>query len=149
MMPELTRHRTNDRHETWTIRYGDVDVGTIAQQDWDPNPERSGVWKWSCGFYPLHPDKCFRGETSDFATAHAAFSAAWKVFSPKRTDAEFEAWRRQKQWTANKYALWDAGYCNKLGRGPVQCSCGAMFDPSIHEETMAHIGHITGRAPGT
>ncbi|KZD20387.1 hypothetical protein A4A58_19310 [Tardiphaga robiniae] len=25
------------------IRYGDVDVGTIAQQDWNANPKRSGI----------------------------------------------------------------------------------------------------------
>jgi hypothetical protein len=146
VMQELTRRRTDDRFETWEIWYGDVQVGTIAQQDWDPNPERSGIWKWSCGFYPLHRDECFRGEARDFDTARAGFDAAWKVFLPRRTEAEFEACRRQKQWTANKYALWDAGYRNKLGRGPIQCACGAMFNPGIHEETMAHIEHITGRA---
>jgi hypothetical protein len=149
MMPELTRQRTSDRHETWTIRYGDVDVGTIAQQDWDPNPERSGVWQWSCGFYPLHRDACFRGEAREFGAARAGFDAAWKLFLPRRTEAEFEACRRQQQWTANKYALWDAGYRNKLGRGPIRCACGAMFNPGIHEQTMAHIEHITGRPPGT
>lgn len=57
--------------------------------------------------------------------------------------------RRQTQWTANKYALWDAGYRNKLGRGPIPCACGVMFNPSLYEETMAHIAHITGRPPGT
>jgi hypothetical protein len=115
-MQELTRRRTDDRFETWEIWYGDLQVGTIAQQDWDPNPERSGIWKWSCGFYPLHRDQCFRGQALDFETARAGFDAAWKVFLPKRTEAEFQASRRQKQWTANKYALWDAGYRNKLGR---------------------------------
>jgi hypothetical protein len=146
-MPKLTRHRVNAPLETWTIRYGDVQVGTIAQLDWDPNPERSGIWKWSCGFYPLYRDECFRGNAPTFETAHAAFSAAWKVFLPQRTEAEFEASRRQTQWTANKYALWDAGYRNLSGL--VQCPCGVAFTPRIHEETMAHIAHITGRAPGT
>ncbi|WNV12834.1 hypothetical protein [Tardiphaga sp. 709] len=148
-MPELTRHRTDAPLETWTICYGDVDVGTISQQDWNPSSERSGIWKWSCGFYPIHRDQCFGGEAPTFETAHAAFFAAWKTFLSRRTEAEFEASRRQRQWTANKYALWDAGYRNKLGRGPIRCACGAMFNPGIHEETMAHIEHITGRPPGT
>jgi hypothetical protein len=114
MMPELTRRRIDERFETWEIWYGDVQVGAIAQQDWDPNPERSGIWKWSCGFYPVHRDRCFRGDAPTFETAHAAFAAAWKVFLPQCTEAEFKASRRQQQWTANKYALWDAGYRNKL-----------------------------------
>jgi hypothetical protein len=57
--------------------------------------------------------------------------------------------RQQQGWTANKYALWSKGYRNKLGRGPIRCACGEMFYPSIHEETMAHIEHITGRRAGT
>ncbi|KAA0076102.1 hypothetical protein [Tardiphaga sp. P9-11] len=149
MMPELTRRRTDDRFETWEIWYGDVQVGTIGLHDWDPTPERSCIWKWSCGFYPVQAGECYSGEALDFETARAAFDAAWKVFLQKRTEAEFEASRRQQQWTANKYALWDAGFRNKLGRGPLHCPCGATFDPGIPEETMAHIEHITGRAPGT
>jgi hypothetical protein len=117
MMPELTRRRIDERFATWEIWYEDVQVGAITQQEWDPNPVRSGFWKWSCGFYPIHRDQCFRGAAPTFGTAHAAFSGAWKMFLPQRTEAEFEASRRQKQWTANKYALWDAGYRNKLGRG--------------------------------
>jgi hypothetical protein len=35
MMPELTRRRTDDRLDPWEIWYGDVQVGTIARQDWD------------------------------------------------------------------------------------------------------------------
>lgn len=90
-MQELTRRRTDDRFETWQIWYGDLQVGTIAQQDWDPSPERSGIWKWSCGFYPLHRDECFRGAAREFDAARADFDAAWKVFLPRRTEAEFEA----------------------------------------------------------
>ncbi len=149
MMPELTRRRTDDRFETWEIWYGDVQVGTIAQQDWDPNPERSGVWKWSCGFYPLHRDRMFQGRRADLRNGpRRAFDAAWKVFLPKRTEAEFEASRRQKQWTANKYALWDAGYTQQMRRGEIRCAMRRdILTRASHEQTMAHIGHITGRAP--
>jgi hypothetical protein len=95
MMPELTRRRIDERFATWEIWYEDVQVGAITQQEWDPNPVRSGFWKWSCGFYPIHRDQCFRGAAPTFGTAHAAFSGAWKMFLPQRTEAEFEASRRQ------------------------------------------------------
>jgi hypothetical protein len=31
------------------------------------------------------------------------------VFLSNRTEADFQAWRDQRDWTARKYALWDAG----------------------------------------
>ncbi|MGM4905500.1 hypothetical protein AB8B21_09590 [Tardiphaga sp. 866_E4_N2_1] len=71
------------------------------------------------------------------------------MFLTTRTEAEFEASRRDKQWTANKYALWDAGYTEQIRRGEIHCPCGKTFNPRFHEQTMAHISHITGRAPGT
>jgi hypothetical protein len=49
------------------------------------------------------------GDAPTHKTAYAPFSAAWKVFLPERTEADFGASRRQRQWTVNKYALWDAG----------------------------------------
>ncbi|WP_441281086.1 hypothetical protein [Tardiphaga sp. 862_B3_N1_1] len=146
-MPELTRQRTSDRHETWTIRYGDVDVGTIAQEDWDPNPERSGAWQWSCGFYPLHRDQCFRGVATGLRNGASRLRCRLE-----RVSAEAHRSRVRglaQQWTANKYALWDAGYTEQIRRGEIHCPCGKTFNPRFHEQTMAYISHITGRAPGT
>jgi hypothetical protein len=37
------------------------------------------------------------------------FEAAWKVFLSNRTAADFQQSRDQRDWTENKYALWDAG----------------------------------------
>jgi hypothetical protein len=37
------------------------------------------------------------------------FEQTWKIFLSKRTEADFQAWREQRDWTARKYALWDAG----------------------------------------
>jgi hypothetical protein len=39
----------------------------------------------------------------------ADFERPWRVFLSKRTEADFQAWRDQRDWTARKYALWDAG----------------------------------------
>ena len=35
--------------------------------------------------------------------------AAWAVFVSKRTDADFEEWRQQHDWTTRKYAAWERG----------------------------------------
>jgi hypothetical protein len=35
--------------------------------------------------------------------------ASIRRFLSKRTEADFQAWRDQQDWTARKYALWDAG----------------------------------------
>jgi len=39
----------------------------------------------------------------------AAFETAWHVFLAKRAEADFQAWRDQRDWTERKYAAWDAG----------------------------------------
>ncbi|CAN5491067.1 hypothetical protein BH11PSE4_BH11PSE4_42800 [soil metagenome] len=74
----------------------------------------------------------------------AAVRAAWSA-----TDDDLTELCSDQEWTANKYALRAAGYRNKLGKGPVMCRCGELFDPGSHDETMAHIEHITGRRAGT
>jgi hypothetical protein len=33
--------------------------------------------------------------------------AAWRVFLSNRTEADFQAWRRQRDWTAEKYRRFD------------------------------------------
>jgi pullulanase/glycogen debranching enzyme len=43
--------------------------------------------------------------------ARADFEAAWKVFLPNRTEADFQAWRDQEAWTAEKYRRFDRGEC--------------------------------------
>src|SRR6266851_5697369 len=44
-----------------------------------------------------------------FDQARADFELAGKVFLSKRTEADFQAWRDQRDWTARKYAMWNAG----------------------------------------
>jgi hypothetical protein len=108
-MPALTRRRSLDaREECWHVYYGDVHVGTIAIRAGIPHDEEP--WGWSCGFYPgCEPGEHTNGSAETFEQARADFEAAWRVFLPKRTEADFQAWRDQRDWTARKYALWDAG----------------------------------------
>jgi hypothetical protein len=42
-----------------------------------------------------------------FDEARADFEAAWRVFLSKRTEADFQEWREQRDWTAEKYRRFD------------------------------------------
>jgi hypothetical protein len=37
------------------------------------------------------------------------FEIAWQAFLSKRTEADFRAWRDQRDWTAEKYRRFDLG----------------------------------------
>ena len=128
-MPELARHRSSDaREECWHVYYGDVHAGTIAIRSGSPYDE--DPWEWTCGFYPgSHP-----GEHQNGTAATFDFEGAWRVFLSKRTDADFQAWRDQRDWTARKYVMWEAGE---------RCPCGETFDSHRLEHTVIHVPHIT------
>jgi hypothetical protein len=108
-MPALTRRRDPDiSQETWRIHFGDVVVGSIAACV--GNPASAPNWEWRCGFYPgSRPGECTGGTAADFDQARAAFEIAWHTFLKKRTEADFEMWRDQRDWTARKYAAWAIG----------------------------------------
>jgi hypothetical protein len=107
-MPELTRRRDPHRHDCWLIYYGDVHAGTIARRVC--NPGAAEGWQWLCGFYPgSDPGEQRGGTTETFDKARAAFEAAWPRYLPKRTEADFQEWRDQRDWTERKYAAWATG----------------------------------------
>jgi hypothetical protein len=108
-MPELTRRRYPEAHqECWHVYYGDVHVGTITERV--GNPHDTEPWEWRCGFYPAsHPRESTSGTAETFDEARAAFEAAWRVFLSNRTEADFQAWRHDRDWTARKYAMWERG----------------------------------------
>jgi hypothetical protein len=129
-MPELSRRRSREGHqECWHIYYGDVRVGTIT--------ERAGVphdvdqWGWRCGFYPvthqhLHAD----GTAETFEQARADFEAAWAEYLPRCAPTDFEEHRRQRAWTAWKYAMHDTAtkMPTSAPSGRSQCFCGTEID---------------------
>jgi hypothetical protein len=39
--------------------------------------------------------------------ARADFEGAWQRFLSKRTEADFQEWRDERDWTARKYAMWE------------------------------------------
>jgi hypothetical protein len=50
-----------------------------------------------------------RTAAASFEEARADFEEAWQVFLAKRTEADFQAWRDQRDWTAEKYRRFDRG----------------------------------------
>jgi hypothetical protein len=49
------------------------------------------------------------GVSATFHHAKAGFEAAWLQFLPTLTEANFQEWRDQRDWTAKKYAIWARG----------------------------------------
>jgi hypothetical protein len=133
-MPKLSRRRSREAHqECWHIFYGAVRVGTIT--------ERAGVphdvdqWGWCCGFYPMtHRGVHDEGTAASFNHARDAFEAAWKDYLPKCTADDFEEYRRQRAWTAWKYAMFDAGMKmpTQLPGKLARCFCGAAIGADRH-----------------
>jgi hypothetical protein len=83
-----------------------------GRHDRDPHRHAPGEdpWSWACGFYPgCHPRECSGGTTETFEQARADFEDAWRVFLANRTEADFRAWREQRDWTAEKYRRFDRG----------------------------------------
>jgi hypothetical protein len=107
-MPALTRRRDPQRLDCWRVLYDDVHVGTVVRAVGNPNAAES--WQWSCGFYPgSNPGEHRNGTAASFEEARAAFEAAWRDYLPKRTEADFHAWRDQRDWTERKHAVWRRG----------------------------------------
>ena len=97
-----------DRQDCWHIYYGDVHAGTIAKRVGSPHV--TDQWEWRCGFYPgSRPGEIRSGTAATFDYARDEFGGAWKIFFANRTDAGFQAWRHQRDWTERKYAIWKRG----------------------------------------
>src|ERR1700757_4019959 len=145
-MTTLTRRRDPDaREEVWLIFYGDVHVGTIGKRS--GNPTGTDEWSWRCGFYPgSNPGKGSYGTATDFEAARAAFESARSCFLSKRTEADFEAWRRHRAATAWKYAMWEAG-CKlptQTADGWSRCFCGAEIGLA-HLDDHIYAAHTESR----
>src|SRR5882724_1945250 len=105
-MTALTRRLSKDRTDCWEVYFGDVHVGTIARCV--GNPSAAPEWQWLCGFYPgSKPGDQRGGSAETFDQARAEFENDWRIFSSKRTEADYRTWRDHRDWTARKYAMWE------------------------------------------
>jgi hypothetical protein len=143
-MPELTRRRYPERPDCWHVYYGDVHVGTIARQS--GCPVDVDQWEWICGFYPgCDPGEHSNGTAETFDHARAGFEKAWAVFLSRRTEADFEAWRHERDWHRQKYAMWERGerLPSQKPNSLMTCPCGDVFDSHRIEHNLVHVPHIT------
>ncbi|MBR1281618.1 hypothetical protein JQ597_06180 [Bradyrhizobium sp. AUGA SZCCT0177] len=141
-MLELTRRRHPERSDTWHVYYGDIQVGTIAVQSGLPTHARQ--WRWDCGFYPLsHRGRSRSGYAATFEQARAGFEAAWKDYLPRCTEAHFDEYRRERAWTAWKYAMHVAGLPlpTQSTSGWARCFCGATIDIAVTDRHV-HDAHM-------
>jgi hypothetical protein len=105
---KLTRRRDPDRADCWHIYCADIHAGTIAKAVGMPNAVNH--WNWSAGFYPgSKPGEIKSGSADTFESARAAFEKAWQRFAATRTEADYQARRNQRDWTARKYSVRDQG----------------------------------------
>jgi hypothetical protein len=143
-MPRLTRRRNPDaQQEAWYIHNGDVRVGTIGV--------RAGVpvdvdqWRWSCGFYPVsHRGQDADGTARSFKAARRDFMAAWRALLPTLTEADFDEWRRRRDFVDQMYAMRDRGekMPTEFPSSLMPCVCGVTFDSHKPEESYQHRKHI-------
>lgn len=96
-------------------------------------------------FYPgSNPGECISGTATTFDQARAAFEAAWPVFLSKRTEANFQAWRDDRDSTAHKYAMRARGgnLPSQLPNSMMRCPCGELFDSHDLAGSYVHGVHI-------
>jgi hypothetical protein len=128
-MPALTRRRYPERQDCWHVCYGDIKVGTIAQRTGCPTDVDQ--WGWHCGFYPgMEPGRDRSGVAIDFDHARSDFEAAWRRILPTLTEANFQEWRRDRDWIAWKCDMLAANMQlpSQLPSGRSRCYCGASID---------------------
>lgn len=114
--------------ESWLIYFGDVRVGTIGLRSGVPS--NVDQWGWSCGFHPgTEPGDFRQGSAATFEEARSEFERAWRQLAATRTEADFQAWRNQRGWTAWKYRMFDAGLRmpTQMPDGRSTCFCGAAI----------------------
>lgn len=82
-------------------RAASTSPGYMGGQPHDQDP-----WQWFCGFYPgSDPGEQRGGTAATFDQARVDFEVEWQRFSVRRTPADYQAWRDQRNWTARKEYL--------------------------------------------
>ena len=142
-MTPLTRRRSDNEHqESWHIYSGDVRVGFIRMRA--GVPISADQWSWAVGFYPgLDPGQHCSGSAASFDDARAAFERAWPQLEPRLSEAQFELWRRDRDFHAWKQRMQAAGLRipTQIANDQSTCFCGTpiTFAIEVHIYT-AHRG---------
>ena len=70
------------------------------------------------------PGEQTSGTGATFDKARKDFEAAWSVFLSKRTEADFQQWRDQRDFTAEKYRRFDRGERMPINWKPTRYAVG-------------------------
>jgi hypothetical protein len=118
-------------------------LGVIVERSGGANTAEP--WQWICGFYPGSPGDERYGTAASFETVRSAFEAAWQEYLPKRSEADFQAWRDEEAWTERKYAMRARGerLPSQMPSSLMRCPCGETFDSHKPECNLIHVPHIT------
>ena len=118
--PHLTRRPDPHRADSWLIMCGDIVAGNISRAVGLPGAAQR--WAWFCGFYPgSNPGEQTHGTADSFDAARADFEATWRIFVSKRTEADYQAWHPQRDFSpGNTRPMIEASGCRRTG-GLVNC----------------------------
>ncbi|MCK1622413.1 hypothetical protein IVA98_03970 [Bradyrhizobium sp. 160] len=122
-MTALTRRPDTSQQDGWHVYFEDVRIGQIGRRAGIPN--HTDAWGWTLGIHPgLRLSQA--GSAASFEEARSQFESAWARLAPTLTDKQFECWRRDRDFHAWKYRMWEKG-CrlptqNQTGRS--RCFCG-------------------------
>jgi hypothetical protein len=128
-VPALTRRKDPDRPDRWVVYFGDISVGSIGRCA--GVPVQVDQWEWGCGLATVSGRGVSAGGTAAcLDDARDAFGVAWAKLEPLIKPEDYDAHRRQRAWTAWKYAMHDAGLPlpTQLTAGRSKCFCGAGID---------------------
>jgi hypothetical protein len=99
-----------------------------------------GPWVLS----PSHEGRGGGGYAPSFEQARTAFENAWQGYLARCTEADFAEHRRQRDWTAKKYAMHERGERMPTGAEHDDAlPCGETFNSHRLECTLVHVPHIT------
>ncbi|WIW44497.1 hypothetical protein ML401_23755 [Bradyrhizobium sp. 62B] len=131
-MTALTRRRSANSHqESWAIYFGDVRIGQIGMRAGVPTSAQQ--WAWSLGFYPSTDiGNRSHGTADTFELARDAFDRAWTELAPTITEADYDRWREERDFTAWKQRMWDMKLPlpTQASDGHARCFCGDAIDIS-------------------
>jgi hypothetical protein len=67
------------------------------------------------------------------------------VFLANRTEADFQEWRDQHDWTARKYGMWETGerLPSQWPTSIMGCARGESFDSHRLKESLIHVPHLS------
>jgi phage terminase large subunit GpA-like protein len=102
--------------ECWPFQYSIINL----------DPAQPGAWRELDALLA----STFKVTARTFKAARAAFGKAWRELLPTLTEANFQRWRDQRDFTSWKYRMWDCG-CRMPTQNPdgrSRCFCGEAID---------------------